>query len=401
MSTTRPSGEDARANPEQTLGKVLYADPKLGAAAPEADWVRLVGAIARGDRAALRELYERTGRPVFTLFMRITSSREIAQDLTVALYRGLPRQAKRFRGDTTVVAWIMARARDAATARLRRDQRANRKEPSSRDPLIAIDMPDYRNLMRLRDEGLRLREALDGLGADERKAIETVYFGALEREEAAVRLDCSLAGLDARLKGALDKLEQSLLTGRAGPTPACAEGGALTYALVLQALPADVHAAASRHLSSCAACRKKAEALETVVGFFAVWPTDLLRPGPAVARRLAEYMGERSPAWAAAASPWNEWQQVAPPIWCQMLSEDRQSGLVSLLVRLVPGGEYPPHVHAGTEELFLLDGQLWIEDRKLFPGDYNRAEAGTRDLRVWSQTGCMCVLVTSARDILT
>jgi anti-sigma factor ChrR (cupin superfamily) len=71
-----------------------------------------------------------------------------------------------------------------------------------------------------------------------------------------------------------------------------------------------------------------------------------------------------------------------------------------MLVRLVPGGEYPPHMHAGVEELHLLDGELWIDERKLYPGDYNRAEPGTGDKRVWSETGCTCVLITSAKDIL-
>ncbi len=72
-----------------------------------------------------------------------------------------------------------------------------------------------------------------------------------------------------------------------------------------------------------------------------------------------------------------------------------------MLVRLAPGASYPPHVHAGIEELHLLDGELWIDARLLMPGDYNRAEAPTSDQRVYSKTGCTCVLITSTRDILT
>ncbi len=74
--------------------------------------------------------------------------------------------------------------------------------------------------------------------------------------------------------------------------------------------------------------------------------------------------------------------------------------MVSMLVRLVPGGEYPPHMHASREELHLLDGELWIDERLLHPGDYNRCEPGTADKRVWSETGCTCVLITSAADRL-
>jgi anti-sigma factor ChrR (cupin superfamily) len=71
-----------------------------------------------------------------------------------------------------------------------------------------------------------------------------------------------------------------------------------------------------------------------------------------------------------------------------------------MLVRLAPNTSYPPHQHAGVEELYLLEGELWIENRKLEPGDYNRAEAGTSDQRVWSETGCMCLLITSPSDQL-
>jgi len=83
-----------------------------------------------------------------------------------------------------------------------------------------------------------------------------------------------------------------------------------------------------------------------------------------------------------------------------LLATDWERDRVSMLVRLAPGVAYPPHSHAGVEELHLLDGELWIDDRKLYPGDYNRAEPGTADRRVWSETGCTCVLIASPRDVL-
>ena len=101
-------------------------------------------------------------------------------------------------------------------------------------------------------------------------------------------------------------------------------------------------------------------------------------------------------------APWAEpaWRDVAPGIAVKLLASDAERHRVSMLVRLAPGTDYPPHEHAGVEELHLLEGELWIDERKLRPGDYNRAEPGTADSRVWSETGCCCVLVTSTRDIL-
>jgi hypothetical protein len=47
-----------------------------------------------------------------------------------------------------------------------------------------------------------------------------------------------------------------------------------------------------------------------------------------------------------------------------------------MLVRLAPGASYPAHTHAGPEKLHLLDDELWIDGRKLVPGDYNYGAPG-------------------------
>ena len=175
-------------------------------------------------------------------------------------------------------------------------------------------------------------------------------------------------------------------------------------AYALQALPAGDVPAMEAHLSACPHCRRELEMLRPVVDAFAAWPADILRPPASLQARLAQRIAADTgaPPVLPQARQWREpdWEQVAPGISVKMLATDTERHIVSMLVRLVPGGEYPPHTHAGLEELHLLDGELWIDDRKLYPGDYNRAVAGTGDKRVWSETGCTCVLITSTRDIL-
>jgi DNA-directed RNA polymerase specialized sigma24 family protein len=87
-------------------------------------------------------------------------------------------------------------------------------------------------------------------------------------------------------------------------------------------------------------------------------------------------------------------------IYAKLLAADGERGRLGMLVRLAAGIAYPPHVHAGIEQLYLLQGELWIDGRKLYPGDYNRAEPSTADMVVWSETGCTCILVTSSADRL-
>jgi len=177
-------------------------------------------------------------------------------------------------------------------------------------------------------------------------------------------------------------------------------------AYAMQALPPDEAAAMATHVASCSQCRQELETLRPVVDTFVFWPSDVLRPPTSLQQRLAQRIaadaGEKAVVPPAPERQWDEpeWEEVAPGIFCKLMATDATAHRVSMLVRLLPGVEYPPHTHAGLEELFLLDGELWINDRKLYPGDYNRAEAGTGDTRVWSETGCTCVLITSTHDVL-
>jgi anti-sigma factor ChrR (cupin superfamily) len=172
----------------------------------------------------------------------------------------------------------------------------------------------------------------------------------------------------------------------------------------LDALPSSEAAAVKSHLSGCEACRRELERLGPLVDSFVSWPTDLLRPsaqlqGRLAARIAAETGGEPE---LPPTREWKEpdWEEVSPGIFCKILATDMQHDRVSMLVRLLPGVSYPAHTHAGIEELHLLEGELWIEDRLLRPGDYNYAKQGTSDARVYSETGCTCVLITSPSDVL-
>ncbi len=175
-------------------------------------------------------------------------------------------------------------------------------------------------------------------------------------------------------------------------------------AYVMQALTPNEAAAVEAHLVSCSHCQQELETLRPVADSFVFWPTNVIRPSASLQERLAHRIaaetGEKPEA--PPARQWAEpaWEEVAPGIFVKLMATDTERHRVSMLVRLAPGVDYPPHTHAGLEELWLLDGELWIDDRKLYPGDYNRAEPGSGDKRVWSETGCTCVLVTSTQDIL-
>jgi anti-sigma factor ChrR (cupin superfamily) len=146
--------------------------------------------------------------------------------------------------------------------------------------------------------------------------------------------------------------------------------------------------------------RARAKALNPPSGVHAIAQGAAASPEARLAQRVA--VQERREPLAPRPAQWKEpaWAEVAPGISVKLLATDTDKHIVSMLVRLAPGAAYPAHTHAGVEELHLLEGELWIDDRKLYPGDYNRAPPGTGDKRVWSETGCTCVLVTSTLDVL-
>jgi anti-sigma factor ChrR (cupin superfamily) len=182
------------------------------------------------------------------------------------------------------------------------------------------------------------------------------------------------------------------------------ESAELACAYAAQAVAKSEMPAIEDHIASCHDCRREVESLRPIVDQFVAWPTDVLRPPPSIQTRLALRVAEETakPPLLPPARQWSEpeWDLVAPGIECKVLAMDGDRQRVSMLVRLAPGASYPGHTHAGVEELYLLDGELWIDQRKLFPGEYYDAVPGSGDERVWSETGCTCVLMTSTRDVL-
>ncbi len=193
-----PGGDEPDEAP-RTLGDVLYAGMSTSALS-EQDWVGLVEAIAAGDQVALHGLYERSHRLVFTLLMRLTSSRETAEELTLEVFHEVWRRAYRYDPrEGTVLGWLMNQARFRAPARLRSDQR--KKDDAA----------------EVQDERRALRKALATLTPEERQVIEAAFFSELTHAEVAIRLKQSLEAVRARIHSGLHKLRQALAEGEGKP----------------------------------------------------------------------------------------------------------------------------------------------------------------------------------------
>lgn len=183
-----------------TLGGVLYADAARKPVSEE-ECALLVRAIAEGDRVALLALYQRTRRIVFTLVLRITTSQEAAEQLTVDVFHDVWLRAAEYDADQgTVLAWLMNLSRARAVDRQPGANGTGKRQTSNGTIDVAAPAvaQDVRNA------------ALDVLLPDERRTMEAVLFSGLTQAEAARHLGQPLDTVQARIRSALHRMRFAL-----------------------------------------------------------------------------------------------------------------------------------------------------------------------------------------------
>ncbi len=89
------------------------------------------------------------------------------------------------------------------------------------------------------------------------------------------------------------------------------------------------------------------------------------------------------------------WRILAPGITYKPLYRDQVRNSDTLLIRMEPGCRYPSHRHAQVEELFLLSGDLHVEDQVMYAGDYCRADLGSVHDQSFTEGGCVFLLMAS------
>jgi RNA polymerase sigma-70 factor (ECF subfamily) len=207
-------GEHSQGGPPEgstaTLGNLLNAE-KTRVPISEKEWVDLVRTIAAKDQRALHALYERTHRIVFTLTMRITNSREVAEEVTLDVFHDVWRRASTYDpAGGTVVGWIMNQARSRAIDRLRFEQRKKRVDPHADMPPVDTAPSEPHQDIDVGEQRRLLQDALAHLTALERQAIETAFFCELTYSETAQQLNQPLGTVKTRIRSALEKLRKAL-----------------------------------------------------------------------------------------------------------------------------------------------------------------------------------------------
>ncbi|MEO6695164.1 MAG: cupin domain-containing protein [Ignavibacteria bacterium] len=80
------------------------------------------------------------------------------------------------------------------------------------------------------------------------------------------------------------------------------------------------------------------------------------------------------------------------------LSNNADKGYMMLLFKVEPGVSYPAHHHNGSEECYVIEGDVLAEGKLLGPGDFHHAEAGSDHGQLHTKNGCTLLLVVDPAD---
>ena len=172
---------------------------------PDDPDVGLIERIAAGDQNALAELYRRHGLHVLNDLMRMLGDRQVAEDVLQNVMFAVWQQARSFRQEGSVRAWIFAIARKQAL-------KTRRGQPQiiTLDETFIASGSDPQQAAERRLQIAALKTGIGQLPVVEQQVLELVYFRGLSLAEAATWLDIPVNTVKSRLHRARNNLRKYL-----------------------------------------------------------------------------------------------------------------------------------------------------------------------------------------------
>ena len=178
----------------------------------------LIARCAAGDEQACAELVDEHQRMVFQLALNLLGDTQDALDLSQEVFLRVFRTLPTFRGHSALRTWIYRITVNQAKNRLRWWRRRRRALQVSLDEHVSAhgelpteevgSSPD--RVLRQKEIGDRLRDALDRLPFDQRTAIVLREIDGLSYDEIAFSLGVAVGTIKSRLARARESLRAQL-----------------------------------------------------------------------------------------------------------------------------------------------------------------------------------------------
>ena len=155
------------------------------------------------------------------------------------------------------------------------------------------------------------------------------------------------------------------------------------------------------HLAQgCEACGSELQAFESVASQLAMAAPEL-QPPPRLRDTLLARIDDARPRMHVVRNTEGKWKPSPfPGVTVKTLFFDRETAMMTNLVRMDPRASYPPHRHTAMEQCLVLEGDVRQDDVVLGPGDYSRNDPLSDHSRLYTENGCLLLIISSARDEL-
>ena len=175
--------------------------------------LHLIQQVAKQDRDAFSQLYDRFSTLVFTLAMRMLKARSDAEDLLQEVFVQVWRQAQNYSAERgSPEAWIINIARSRAIDKIRSIRRMQKSFVLTDDPARAESPENVESSAAESETRLTMNSALANLPDPQRKVLELAYFDGLTQNEIADRLAEPLGTVKTRMRSGIQKLREILGT---------------------------------------------------------------------------------------------------------------------------------------------------------------------------------------------
>lgn len=166
------------------------------------------------DASALETLYDRYGRPVYSLVLRISQQPSSAEEIVQDVFLQLWRSAERFqisRGPLEPWLFTMARNRALDFLRLKREKQRRREDSTDSDlPFSTVVKPDPEGEIDQSRQADKVRALMSSLPASQRRAIELAFFEGMSHSEISATMGEALGTIKSWIRGGLLRLRESL-----------------------------------------------------------------------------------------------------------------------------------------------------------------------------------------------
>ena len=168
--------------------------------------------LCERDAGAMRELYDRYGRLVYSLIMRIVRNSAAAEDLVQETFLRVWNRMQAFDQERGALGpWVLTVARNRAIDYLRS---ADGRMSAASLELDRLEHPaqfcDFEDRALSLDRARRLKDAFEKLTPNQKMVVELAYYEGLSQTEMAERMQQPLGTVKTWVRSALKVLREQL-----------------------------------------------------------------------------------------------------------------------------------------------------------------------------------------------